>query len=58
MKNRKLKNYLKIGILLFGISFFLENCENNNEESIHLDFENSENLNLKTVSFKDAKKLF
>lgn len=58
MKNRKLKNYLKLGILLFVVSFLLENCENNNEETIHLDFENSENLNLKTVSFQDAKNFF
>lgn len=27
MKKRKMKNYLKIGILLFGISFFLWSCE-------------------------------
>jgi hypothetical protein len=36
----------------------LVNCYINNEESINLDFENSENLNLKTVSFKDAKNFF
>jgi hypothetical protein len=58
MKNRKLKNYLKLGILLFGFSFLLVNCDINNEESINLDFENSENLNLKTVSFQDAKNFF
>ena len=27
MKKQLLKNYLKLGILLFGISFFLTNCE-------------------------------
>ena len=58
MKTRKLKNYLKIGFLLLGVSFLLENCENNNDESIHLNFENSENLNLKTVSFQEAKTFF
>jgi hypothetical protein len=58
MKNRKLKNYLKLGILLFGFSFLLVNCDINNEESINLDFENSENLNLKTASFQDAKNFF
>lgn len=44
----------------FSLEFFflLENCEINNEESIHLDFENSKNLNLKTVSFQEAKNFF
>lgn len=32
MKNKRLKQYLKIGSLLFGITFLLLNCENNSEQ--------------------------
>jgi|TARA_Y100000385_G_C13086166_1_gene636450 hypothetical protein len=57
MRQQRIKHYLKLGTLLFGMSLLLENCESN-EENINLDFENSENLNLKTVSFQDAKNFF
>jgi hypothetical protein len=32
MRKQQLKNYLKLGILLFGITFLLWNCENNSEQ--------------------------
>ncbi len=33
MMKKKLLNYLQLGILLFGISFFLANCERENENN-------------------------
>lgn len=54
MKKRKFKNYLKIGILLFGISLILWNCQ---EQEIQLEFEQT-NLKISTVSKSSAKKIF
>lgn len=49
MKKRKFKNYLKLGILLFGVSLFLFNCE---KEEVNQTMEN--NSSLKTVSKKES----
>ena len=48
MKNRK-TNFIKLGILLFGISLFLFNCE---KEEVNQTIEN--NSSLKTVSKKET----
>jgi hypothetical protein len=47
MKNRKI-NFIKLGILLFGICLFLINCE---KEEYIID---KENLTLNTISQKEA----
>ncbi|WP_456422049.1 hypothetical protein [Lutibacter sp.] len=57
MKKRKIKNYLKSGIFLLGISLLLWNCDkdeieypNNNEASIkhisYTDFKSKDNFSL------------
>jgi len=51
MKNKKL-NFLKLGILFFGISGILWNCVD--EQFIETKVERPIQINAKTVSFKDA----
>ena len=53
-----MKNHFKILIAVLTVAFFLKNCETNEEQSIFIDIENTKNLNLKTVSFEDAKSTF
>ncbi|MGB1270251.1 MAG: hypothetical protein ACPG45_10990 [Flavobacteriaceae bacterium] len=58
MKN-KFKNYLKLGILLFGISFTLTNCEKDDTHSINIS--NNETLRIENISlstFKNKKAVF
>ena len=50
---QNLKNYLKLGILLFGISLFVINCQ-----SEEITFDDNKELNVKTVSFDEAKAFF
>tara|TARA_R110002033_G_scaffold171082_1_gene215797 strand:- start:3564 stop:5021 length:1458 start_codon:yes stop_codon:yes gene_type:complete len=54
MKKQRLKNYLKFGILLFGISILVINCQADEP----LTFDNSAFINAKTVSFVEAKAFF
>jgi hypothetical protein len=44
-KRKKLTNFLKLGILFFGISLLLWNCENQNESIIEasISLEDSKN---------------
>lgn len=51
MKNRKI-NFIKLGILLFGISITLWNCVE--EQFVENEPETPIQINAKTVSFKDA----
>jgi len=51
MKNRKI-NFIKLGILLFGVSIILWNCVE--EQFIENEVETPIQINAKTVSFKDA----
>lgn len=51
-----MKNYLKLGILLFGISLLLWNCEK--ENVIDLKFATPIQVNAETVSFNEAKDFF
>ena len=53
MKQKRLKNYLKLGILLFGISLILINCQTD-----ELTFDANKQINAKTVSFEEAKAFF
>ena len=53
MKHKRLKNYLKLGILLFGISLVLINCQKD-----ELTFDANKQINAKTVSFEEAKAFF
>ena len=53
MKQHRLKNYLKLGILLFGISLFVINCQTDDYT-----FDANKNINAKTVSFDEAKAFF
>ena len=55
MKKNKLKNYVKMGIFLFGISLLLQNCEK--EEIIPLEHQTEalEENNTKTITFKNLK---
>ncbi|MDC1464170.1 M23 family metallopeptidase [Polaribacter sp.] len=55
MKNRKI-NFIKLGILLFGISILLWNCEKEEVELIKV--EAKKELKLKTVSVEKAKSIF
>ncbi len=50
MKKTKLKNYLKLGILLFGISFVLINCE---RDEVNTNFEEVNKKRFKKVSFSE-----
>ncbi|MDP5105117.1 MAG: furin-like repeat-containing protein [Polaribacter sp.] len=54
MKKRKLKNYLKIGILLFGISLFLQNCEKERFGT----FNPESNKDIQNLTFKEAIDFF
>lgn len=56
MKKRKFKDYLKLGIILLGISLILWNCEN--QQILETNVEKPFQINAKTVSFKDAKVFF
>lgn len=51
MKNRKI-NFIKLGVLLFGVSFILWNCVE--EQFVQNEPEIPIEINAKTVSFKDA----
>ena len=55
MKKNKLKNYVKMGIFLFGISLLLQNCEK--EEIIPLEYQTEalEENNTKTITFENLK---
>tara|TARA_R110002124_G_scaffold86007_1_gene222812 strand:+ start:193 stop:1710 length:1518 start_codon:yes stop_codon:yes gene_type:complete len=50
---QNLKNYLKFGILLFGICLFVINCQSDD-----VTFDDNKELNVKTVSFDEAKAFF
>ena len=54
MKNLRLKNYLKFGILFFGVSLLTTNCEKDDQ----LTFDSTKNINAKTVTFDEAKVFF
>ena len=54
MKNRKI-SFIKLGILLFGISLTIVSCEN---EVIEIETTNAEEINLKTVPLEQAKSFF
>ena len=51
-----MKNYLQLGILLFGISLILWNCEK--EQILETSVENPFQINAETVSFKKAIAFF
>ncbi|WP_435254737.1 trypsin inhibitor-like cysteine-rich domain-containing protein [Tenacibaculum sp. A30] len=55
MKNRKI-SFIKLGILLFGISNLIWNCEK--EEYYNHPTLESINVNAETVSFKEAKQFY
>ncbi|QRM89263.1 hypothetical protein FG167_08465 [Lacinutrix sp. WUR7] len=48
MKKQHLKNYLKFGVLLFGISFLLTNCEKESVED--LEYQQKSRFNVKTLN--------
>tara|TARA_R110002124_G_scaffold50831_1_gene147431 strand:+ start:173 stop:1702 length:1530 start_codon:yes stop_codon:yes gene_type:complete len=55
MKKRQLKNYLKFGILLFGISILAIACEKDNFYDNHTEQNfDSEELIIKTITLKQA----
>lgn len=54
MKNKRLKNYLKLGILLFGMLPIFQNCQK--EDSIENEFKNQTDY-YKTVSLNQLPKL-
>lgn len=58
MKTKKLKNYLKIGILT-GISLILTNCQKETipEQDVNMETQ-SNKINAETVSFEDAISYF
>ena len=57
MKNRK-TNSIKFGIFLLSIVLVFQNCQNEDVNNNLPNVENIENLNLKTVSFTEAKSFF
>lgn len=57
MKNKK-TNAIKLGILLLSIVLVFQNCQNEDVNTTLPEFEGIENLNLKTVSFTEAKSFF
>jgi hypothetical protein len=57
MNKRKIKNYLKLGFILFGVAFFLENCEIQ-EEGLKTEDTIAIERKFKTVSLAQAKMSF
>ena len=53
MKKQRLKNYLKLGILLFGISFFLTNCE---KETFEVEQTTNSKYSLSRIDLKQIQK--
>ncbi|MBL4887707.1 MAG: hypothetical protein JKZ03_04525 [Flavobacteriaceae bacterium] len=53
---KKMKNYLKLGILLIGFSLLLLNCQK--EEIYNVTLQNTNSIKIKTVSLEDAKNQF
>ncbi|WP_142785555.1 hypothetical protein [Changchengzhania lutea] len=53
MKKQKLKNYLRIGILIFGISLFFQSCSK--DEIIDLQEFKNNNLIVETVSLNEIE---
>ena len=55
----KFKNYLRLGLLLFSLSFTLTNCEKDDSQSINIS--NNETLRIENISlstFKNKKAVF
>jgi hypothetical protein len=55
MKKNKLKNYLKLGILLFGISIFLVNCQKDNVQELQETKASKKPLNLTATIQRGGK---
>ena len=53
MRKHRLKNYLKLGILLFGISFFLTNCE---RETFEIEKTPNSKYSLSRIDLKQIQK--
>ena len=49
----KMKNYLKLGIFLFGISLILVNCKNNVDDIIA---DSKSSIHVKHISYNQLKK--
>ncbi|MGC6429438.1 MAG: hypothetical protein ACON5F_00180 [Jejuia sp.] len=56
MREKRLKNYLKLSTLLFGVSLFTINCHSDKDEEEYLN--EIKPVNVKTVSLEDAKSFF
>lgn len=57
MKNRKI-HFIKLTLLFFGVIGVFQNCQNDEENVPQFPHENTQKLNLKTVSFRDAQNFF
>ncbi|WP_271407365.1 hypothetical protein, partial [Tenacibaculum soleae] len=53
-KKNKLSNFFKVWSMLFGISIFLWNCQNEDEENINTSILTDTNNKYQTISSSEA----